>query len=144
MPRYVAGVLSTAGSTTLPLAALVGNGTVTCHVREIGVFNTTTTAVNLKLCRLSTAGTPGSNATTGQYDPNSGAATGIVKGTYTVAPTITDLGYRATLGAAAGSGTIWTFGDIGLIIANVANAGIGVVVESGSGQACEVYFTWDE
>lgn len=145
MPRYVAGVLSSAGSTTLPLAALVGNGSVTCHVREIGVFNTASTAVNVKLCRVSTAGTPGSSATSAQYDPNSAAATGIVKGTYSsTAPTTADLGYRSTLGAAAGSGVIWTFSDIGLIIANVTNAAVGVLVESGTGQACEIYFVWDE
>lgn len=145
MPRYVAGVLSTAGSTTLPLAALVGNGSVTCKVREIGVFNTTTTAVNVKLCRVSTAGTPGSSATSAQYDPASAASTGTVKNTYSsTAPTTTDLGYRSTLGAAAGSGVIWTFGDTGLIIAASSNAAVGVLIESGTGQACEIYFVWDE
>jgi hypothetical protein len=141
----VAGVLSSAGSTTLPLAALVGNASVACHVREIGMFNTTTTAVNLKLCRISTAGTPGSSATSAQYDPAAAASTGTVKGTYSsTAPTTTDLGYRTSLGAAIGSGTIWTFGDIGLTIAASSNAAVGVLVESGSGQACEIYFVWDE
>lgn len=145
MARYVAGVLSGAGSTTLPLAALIGNGSVAATVREVGIFNTTATAVNVKLGRISTAGTPGSNATTGQYAVVSGAATAILKGTYTsTAPTTTDLGYRATLGAAAGSGTIWTFGDIGLRIDNTASAGVCVLIESGTGQACEIYFVWDE
>lgn len=148
MPRYTAGLLSSAGSTTLPLAALVGGTTSRLHVREVGVFNTTTTAVNIMLGRLdgTTAGTPGTSATTRKYDTSVPNALGVLKNTYssTAPTTLTDLGYRATLGASAGSGVIWTFGDIGLAIDNISNGAICVIVESGTGQACEIYFVWDE
>ena len=60
--RYSAGLLTTAGSTTLPIAALVGASTIRPRVWEIGVFNTTATAVALKLVRMTTAGTPGAAA----------------------------------------------------------------------------------
>ena len=56
--RYSAGLLTSAGSTTLPIAALVGASTIRPRIWEIGVFNTTATAVALHLVRMTTAGTP--------------------------------------------------------------------------------------
>lgn len=146
MPDYAAGGLTTAGSTTLPIAALVGSASVRVHIREIGVFNTTATAVALKLCRLSTAGTPGSTLTTAQVqDPEGPTSIAVCKNTYSsTAPTTSDLGYRTQLGAAVGSGVVWTFGDDGLVIPATANAGVGILVENGTGQACQVYFAWTE
>jgi len=53
------------------------------------------------------------------------------------------------LGAAVGSGVIWTFGDDGLAITaadaveSTAN-GIGPVVATGTGQICQCYMVWDE
>lgn len=144
MARYVAGVLTTAGSTTLPIIALTGGTTVHPRIYEIGVFNTTAIAVALKLVRLSTAGTPGSSLTAAQFEPEAAAAVAVAKGTYTVTATMTDLGYRCVLGAAVGSGVVWTFPDTGLVVPNVANAAIAVVVENGTGQACQCYVMWGE
>lgn len=143
---FVAGGLTTAGSTTLPVVALVGSASVRCKIREIGVFNTTATAVALKLCRLTTAGTPGSTLTADFLDPaNAVAVIGALKNTYSsTAPTTTDLGFRTVLGAAVGSGFVWTFEDIDLCTAKAANAGIGILVENGTGQALQVYFKWAE
>ena len=144
MARFSAGGLTTAGSTTLPVVALVGSAGVQARVREVGVFNTTATAVALKLCRLSTAGTPGATLTSanGNTDPTTSIA--LLKNTYTVAPTITDLGFRCVLGAAVGSGFVWTFEDYDLTTLVAANAGIGVVVENGTGQALQTYWKWAE
>jgi hypothetical protein len=144
MAIYTAGVLTGAGSTTLPIIALTGGTTVHPRIVEIGLFNTTATAVALKLCRLSTAGTPGATITAGQYEFEASAPVAIAKTTYTVAPTITDLSYRAVLGASIGSGVVFTFPDTGLVIPNVANAGIGVVVENGTGQPVQAYLVWRE
>jgi len=54
------------------------------------------------------------------------------------------MGYRASLGAAVGAGVIWTFGDQGIRIEPGTANGFGIVVENGSGQACQIYFVWDE
>lgn len=145
MARYSGGATSAgAGSTTLPLMALHGAAGVGGRVREIGVFNTTNTAALVKLVRLTTAGTPGTAITVDKQDPNSNSAQCVLAQTYTVAPTVADLGYRVPLAAAEGAGIAWTFGDSGLIIpAGTAN-GIGVIVESGTGQICDIYFVWDE
>lgn len=146
MSRFGVGTLTGAGSTTLPIISLVGGTTVVARVREIGVFNTSSTAVALKLCRLTTAGTPGSALTRSilnAVDPTAAVATAF--GTYTsTGPTLVDLGYRTVLGAAPGSGTIWTFDDWELTVAAVASQGVGIVVENGTGQACQAYIKWTE
>lgn len=145
MADYVAGGLTTAGSTTLPICALLGGTTVRPRITEIGVFNTTATAVALKLCRLSTAGTAGATLTSAALRPEDPASIALLKNTYSsTAPTTTDLGYRTVLGAAIGSGVVWTFGADGLVVPATANAAIGILVENGTGQACQVYYCWYE
>jgi len=111
--RFSAGGLTTAGSTTLPIAALVGATTVRPHIYEIGIFNTTATAVALKLVRMTTAGTPGATLTSADVsDPESSAVSlALLKNTYSVTATMTDLGFRCQLGAAIGSGFVFTFGS---------------------------------
>ena len=52
-----------------------------------------------------------------------------------------DTGYRLRLGAADGSGAILTFGDVGL---QCAPSTAIALIPVGTGQVCEVYFTWDE
>jgi hypothetical protein len=137
MARYSTGVLTGAGSVTLPLISLYAIATNGGRLRECGLTNTTATAVAVKLVRLTSAGTPGAALVVGKHDPDT-VATLTPFGTHTIAPTLgTDLGYRAALGAAVGSGVIWTFGDSGLRIpVGVAN-GIGVIIENGTGQALQ-------
>lgn len=145
MPRFSAGVKTGAGSTTLPIISLYSSASVGGKIREIGVFNTTTTAVDLKLVRLTTAGTQGTGLVEGKHDPDSPAASCTAFTTHTGAPTLgDDLGYRASLGAAIGSGVIWTFGETGMRITVGTANGIGVIVENGTGQACQAYLVFDE
>ena len=145
MARYSAGVLSTAGSTALPLMSLYSAASVGAQLREVGVFNTSSTAVAVKLARLTAQGTPGSGLTEGKHDPDSVAASATAFATHSADATVgNDLGYRATLGAAAGAGVIWTFGESGILVPTGTANGIGVVVENGTGQACQIYFVWDE
>lgn len=144
MARFGAGGLTTAGSTTLPVIALTGGTTVLARIREIGVFNTTSTAVALKIVRLSTAGTPGATLTAGALNSDPATAVAVMKNTYTVAPTVSDLGFRCVLGAAVGSGFVWTFEDFELTTTAVANSGVGIIVENGTGQPLQAYMKWFE
>lgn len=146
MSKFAAGLTTSAGSTTLPVCALVGGTGGRIRITEIGVFNTTSTAVNLVLCRLSTAGTPGTAATSRITDAADAAtAVGTLRNTYTsTAPTTTDLGIGFPLAAAVGTGVVLTFPDDTLTIPATANAGIGLLVESGTGQAVRVWFRWNE
>lgn len=145
MSRYSAGVKTGAGSTTLPIISLYAATSVNGTIREIGIFNTTVTACDLKLVRVSTAGTQGAGLTESKHKHDSAAASCTAFTTHTGAPTLgDDLGYRASLGAAIGSGVIWTFGESGLTFPVGTGNGVGVIVEIGTGQACQAYIVWDE
>jgi len=145
MSRYSAGAKTTAGSTTLPLFSVYAGNSASGTLREFGVFNTTVTAVDLELVRLSSTGTRGAATGIGRHSSLANSAQCGAYESHTGAPTIAErLGYRATLGAAVGAGMIFTFGDVGLEIPFGSN-GIGIIVASGStGQICQTYAVWDE
>lgn len=145
MARYTVSAVTAAGSTTLPIISLYGATTVRARLREVHLFNTSTTAVFLKLVRLTTAGTQGTALTEMPLVPENPAALAAAFNTHSVAPTVTsgDL-WRGSLGAAVGSGVILTFPDDGLVIPAAANNGIGVIVATGTGQAVDATLIWDE
>lgn len=145
MSYFASGGLSTAGSTTLPVFALVGSASVRARILEIGVFNTTTTAVALKLVRLTTAGTPGTATTIDKMGPEDpAAAVCVARNTYSVTATNTDAGFRCVLGAAIGSGFVWTFADYEFTTLVAANAAVACLVENGTGQPVQWYIKWKE
>lgn len=151
MARFSAGVRATAGSTTLPMMSLYSPAASIGTLREVGCFNTTATALEIFLTRLTTTGTQGAGLTEARYNPKKPPALCTAFTTHSsTGPTLgDDLGYRGVLGAAIGSGVIWTFGDDGIQIgepdaAELVTNGIGVMVETGTGQICQVYFIWDE
>lgn len=146
MARFVVGARqASAATSTNPGGSLYSNGTVSLKLVEIGVSNTTATQCMIALCRITTAGTQGAALTEAEYDESAPAPTGAGFNTHTsTGPTISDLGYRATVGAAYGAGVIWTFGDRGLIVPAASNNGIGIYVPNGTGQICDFYFVWDE
>ena len=150
MARFSAGVRATAGTALRPMMSIYSAAGSTGTLREVGVFNTTATAVEIFLTRLTETGTQGAGLTEARYNPKGPPALCTAFTTHTVDATYgDDLGYRAVLGAAVGSGVIWTFGDAGLIIGEVdaleaVDEGIGVGLENGTGQICQCYFVWDE
>lgn len=146
MPRCSATVRpATAGDTTHPMASIYATTGVRPVLREVGVFNTTVSAVSIGLCRLSTAGTVGAAATEVNEDDPSHTIIATVAGTHTsTAPTAGGFFRVADLGAAIGSGVIWTFGANGFIIPNTAGDGVGVMCTTGTPQICTVTFVWDE
>lgn len=146
MARYSGGAkMSGVGSATLPAMSLHAAAGVGGRVREIGVANTTAVACDVRVVRLTTAGTPGATITVDKQDAQSAAASCVLTQAHSVAPTIADLGYRASLGAAIGSGFVWTFGDAGLLIAAGVANGIGLIAaDSSTLQILQAYFVWDE
>lgn len=148
MPRFAAGVKTGAGSTILPLISLFSSVNAQPNIREIGLFNTTSTNLDVKLVRLSSGpGTVGTGLAETPLDNPSAVAGGMAFTTHTAGTiTQTDAGYRASIGAAIGAGVIWTFGGEGLEILPAAGTvnGVGVVIENGTGQALQAYMVWDE
>jgi hypothetical protein len=138
-----------AGSSTLPLGSIWATAAVRPRVVEVGVFNTTVTAVTVSLNRFSAGfGTKGAAITPVFENDNSQAAVTTCANTHTVTPTtIGAVPLRqAALGAAVGNGVIWTFGGgrtEGLIIPNTTTDGMGIIVV-GTGQICDIWFVWDE
>lgn len=151
MARFAGAWRTTgAGSTTLPIASLFAPAANNPLIFEIGVFNTTATALSVALRRATALGTAGAGQAEVFIDDegaaSSGAtATATLVDTHTVAPTlITGAVRAASLGAAIGSGVIWTFGERGLRIPSGTGNGICIVPLTGTGQICDVYFEWGE
>jgi hypothetical protein len=143
--RYVVGArASGAGSSTLPLGSIYAAAAVNPRVVEIGITNTTTTAVAVAVCRMSTTGTRGSALTVQNTDGSSNAGSVTAYQTHSVAPTLVDMGYRTTLGAAIGSAFVWTFGGIGMTCASGTGNGIGLYIPTGTGQVLDWYMVFDE
>jgi hypothetical protein len=150
MARFSAAFRSAgAGSATLPLGSLYATAAVRPRLVELGVFNSTALAVVVAVVRLSAGtGTQGAAITEVYEDDNSQANVAQCFNTHTVTPTTISAPLRyASLGAAVGSGVIWTFGGgktPGLVIPNATTDAIGVIIPTGTGQVCDLSFTWDE
>ncbi len=150
MPRFSAGARTTAGTALQPMMSIYSGALSTGTLREVGCFNTTATALEIFLTRLTTTGTQGAGLTETPYNPKAPVAVCTAFTTHTGNATYgDDLGYRAVLGAAVGSGVIWTFGDSGLVISladsvELVTTGIGIGLITGTGQICQTYMVWDE
>jgi hypothetical protein len=148
MARFSAAWRTTgAGSTTLPIAGLMAVATVRPRLVEVGVFNSTATACAVALRRVTAAGT------SGRHSPSCTRATRRrprspprrTRGRSHRRSSTGNL-RTASLGAAIGSGVIWTFGGAlgGLVIPNTTGDGVVISVLTGTGQICDVSLTWDE
>jgi hypothetical protein len=145
MRASVAGRSTVAGTTLRAVASLFGTATKGFRLREVGVSNTTSTAVAIALVRFTNATGVGAGLTEVQWDAE-----------HDPVPTITGFaGHTAdgavgsplrqfTLAGAAGSGIIWTFGDSGIIV-NIGTAnGLGIICPTGTGQILDYYYDWEE
>jgi hypothetical protein len=151
MARFAGGFRTAgAGSTTLPIASLVAPAAANPLIYEIGVFNSTVTAVAIALRRFTALGTAGTGRDEIFVDDEGSASSGAVAtatlvDTHTVAPTLITGNIRVgSLGASIGSGVIWTFGERGLRIPAGTGNGVCVIPLVGTGQICDVYFEWSE
>lgn len=143
MSRYSAAHLTSAGSTTLPISSLYGSTSARVKLRELQLFNTGAAALQLKLVRVTTLGTAGAGQSEMPFDTADVAATASVFTTHTVTPTVTS-GDLARWYLPAGGGLIPTFPDNGIVVPATANAGLALLVSTGTGQICEVTWIWDE
>jgi hypothetical protein len=146
MGRYSGSFKSTgAGSATLPLGSFYAAASVAPKLRLVEVFNTTTTALEVALYRLTTTGTQGAEITTEtKMDPDSPSATASAWNTHSVAPTLGTEIKRASIGAAIGAGIIWPFDAEPIRIPPGTANGVGIIIPAGTGQVCIVSFEWEE
>lgn len=144
MARYVAASVGAAASTTARGPSLYSIAAVAGELREVGCFNTTTTAVRNQLKRLTATGTQWSALTEAKYDDDSAAASVTGFTTHTADATAGDAMHVMPMGAAIGSGTILTFYDRGIEWPVGTSNGIGILLASGTGQVQDCHLVWDE
>jgi hypothetical protein len=153
MRFHAAGRSTNAPTSTLPAVSLISATTKSGYIREVGVFNTTVTAAAVSLRKFSSAGTAGATITGGSYytleDGTVVAPALTLKDSFTsTAPTLVAGAIKqAPLGAAIGSGVIWTFGDTGIVVPRTSAGGAahcGILCPSGTGQIVDVDMQWDE
>jgi hypothetical protein len=144
MRCYGGGRITTAATATLPAGSLYAIANRPLSVLEVGVFNTTSAATVAALGRFTTAGTPGSGFTELCEDADYTPVGTLFDSHTSTAPTLAGTFVRGILGAAVGSGLIWTFGAKGLIVPQGTANGVGLYVPSGTGQVWDFYYVWEE
>ena len=145
MRLYSAGATSTnAGTAARPVGGLMAVASREGFIREIGIFNTTAVACAFRIARVTAAGTPGTALGEERYETTDVAADCTAFNSWSADATISaDSLRRIQLGAAVGSGGVFTFGSRGIHIpAGTAN-GVGIV-PIGTGQVVEFYIDWAE
>ena len=112
------------------------------YLREVGVFNTTATAVAVGLLQCTVTGTQVGTLTEVRTDDPSAAAPDEGAFTSQSSDSTGTIIRQASLGAAIGSGIIWTFdpGQVELL-EGTAN-GIIITCPTGTAQHVDFYFDW--
>lgn len=145
MAIYTASIRGTAGTTARPMMSVFAIAARGCFIREAGVFNTTATSLSVMLCKFTAVGTPGSAITIAPWDIEQPVANMTPFTTHSADATLGTQLNRAMLGAAIGSGVIWTFwSGRGIHIPPGTGNGVGLIVATGTGQVCDHYMTWEE
>lgn len=145
MARYSAGGTATiAGTSARPIFGLLNTAAVTALVREIGLYNTTTTECVFKLVKF-TGGTAGADVTESPFRANGPASICQAKAGWTADTSAidVDMGLRIGCPAAKEGGAILTFGENGLEHALGTTKGVGMI-PVGTGQVVDWYVIWDE
>lgn len=145
MSRYSVAERSSIAGTSLrgqfSLYSPAGSGGA---VRQVGLFNTTATAFAAALARFTATGTQGAGLTEAEYDENAPPPLMTAFAGHTLDATVGQRFAQISLGAAIGSGVIWTFGERGLVIAPGTGNGVGPIIPTGTGQISDFEMHWDE
>lgn len=145
MARYTFGMRGTVvGTSARAMMSLFGIANIGGSLREVGVFNTTSTALAIALARFTAATNVGAGQTEGEYDENAPGPSCTIFAGHTGDGTVGQILRQASIGAAVGAGVIWTFGDKGIVIQPGTANGLGIIVPTGTGQICDLYFDWEE
>lgn len=144
MARFAVAGRTSAVPTAVRGPSVYATTAVKPRIREIGVFNTTATAMAVAIVRASATGTQGAALTEVCLDDDVHVAIATGFNTHTADATVGAAIRQASLGALIGAGVIWTFGDDGLVLDNAATAGIVIICPTGTGQHLDFYIEWVE
>lgn len=144
MSRFsVAGRSTVAGTSARAIASIFAIASKNFKLREVGIFNTTSTALAVSLVRFTNATGVGAGLTVAPYDQGITANSTPFAG-HTADGAVGAPFRQASMPAAVGGGVIWTFGDSGLLVAAGTTNGIGIICPTGTGQILDYYYDWDE
>lgn len=114
------------------------------QIRTIEVYNTTTTACAVGIARATATGTQGAGLTEVNLSDDSHTVVATGFNTHTADATVGACIRQASLGAAVGSGVIWSWEEGEFIIDNLTTAGVVIVCPTGTGQHLDFAIEWDE
>lgn len=144
MARFAVATRTSAVPTTVRGPSLYATAAVRPQIREIGVFNTTATAVAVAIVRASATGTQGTGLTEVCTSDDSNVAISTGFNTHTADATVGAAVKQASLGAAIGSGVIWTWDAGEFIVDNATTAGVVIICPTGTAQHLDFYINWAE
>lgn len=139
-------VATGAGSTTLPMNSLMGGTNGGGIIRKITVENPTTSAVDIAVRRLTSAGTVGASVDEQNWLDGPAPNCQMWQAHSSTGPTIS-AGFidRYQFPASmAGAVVVWTYEGSGLVIPKGTANGIAIIPGAGTGQLCVVTFQWEE
>lgn len=142
----IAGRSTVAGTTLRAVASIFGIANKGFRIAEVGVFNTTATAVAVSLVRFTNATGVGAGLTEVTWDDQTDVVAPQITGFagHTADGAVGSPIRQAALAAAVGSGVIWTFGDYGFVSKPGTANGVGIICPTGTGQILDYYFDWYE
>lgn len=145
MARFsIAGRSTVVGTTVRAVASLFAIASRTMKLREVGIFNTTSTAVAVSLVRFTNATGVGAGLTEVLWDEAGPAPNGTGFAGHTADGAVGSPLRYASLPAAVGGGVIWTFDGNGILVAAGTANGVGIICPTGTGQIVDYYFDWEE
>lgn len=144
MPRHSVTSTTDASITSLRGPSVYSAAAAGFSLRQVEIWNTSSTDFAVGLIRWTATGTQGTALTEAQWDQNKVAPQCTAFNTHSANATAGDVLMRARIGAAVGSGIIWVFGDSGIVCPEGTSNGIGIYLPTGTAQNFDFNFVWDE
>lgn len=145
MARFsIAGRSTVAGTSVRAIASIFSVASYNFKLLECGVFNTTSTAVAVALVRFTNATGVGAGLTEVAWDEEHPLPQCTGFAGHTADGAVGSPIRQASLGAAVGSGVIWTFPQDGVEVKTGTANGVGIICPTGTGQILDYYFDWEE
>ena len=144
MPRCAVATRTTAVCTATRGPSVYATTGVKPSIRKIEVYNTTATAVAVAVNRATATGTQGAALTEVPMSDDSHTVIATGFNTHTADATLGAAIVQASLGAAIGSGIIWTWGPGEFTLDNATTAGVVISCPTGTGQHLDFSIEWDE
>ena len=144
MARCAVATRTSAVPTAVRGPSVYATANIRPQIRKIEVYNTTATAAAVAVVRASATGTQGAALTEVCLSDDSRTVIATGFNTHTADATVGASLVQASLGAAIGSGIIWTWGPGEFIIDNATTAGVVITCPTGTGQHLDFSIEWDE